>query len=87
LAQRSAASASFFAICGESATVVAVSREHFRDAARLATNHSPGLRAGDALHLAICAEHGATLCTLDRHLCEAGPALSVQTIAVASLFS
>ena len=23
-----------------------------------------GLRAADALHLAICADHGATLCTL-----------------------
>ena len=30
------------------------------------------LSAGDALHLAICADHGATLCTLDRRLGEAG---------------
>ena len=39
-----------------------------------------GLRAGDALHLAICADHGATLCTLDRRLSEAGPALGVRTM-------
>ena len=36
------------------------------------------MRAGDALHLAICADHGATLCTLDRRLAEAGPALGVK---------
>jgi len=39
----------------------------------------PVERAGDALHLAICADHGATLCTLDRRLGEAGPALGVKT--------
>jgi predicted nucleic acid-binding protein len=39
-----------------------------------------GLRAGDALHLAICADHGATLCTLDRRLNEAGPVLGVKTM-------
>ena len=36
-------------------------------------------RAADALHLAICADHGATLCTLDRRLADAGPALGVKT--------
>ncbi|MDE2464494.1 MAG: PIN domain-containing protein, partial [Alphaproteobacteria bacterium] len=49
-----------------------------RTAARLADQHALGLRAGDALHLAICADHGATLCTLDRRLGEAGPALGVK---------
>jgi len=39
-------------------------------------------RAADALHLAICADHGATLCTLDRRLSEAGPALGVKTMAL-----
>jgi len=39
-------------------------------------------RAADALHLAICADHGATLCTLDRRLGEAGPALGVKTMAL-----
>jgi predicted nucleic acid-binding protein len=37
-----------------------------------------GLRAGDALHLAVCAERGATLCTLDRCLSDAGSALGVK---------
>ena len=84
--QRAAALASFARICGESAAVLEVSREYFRAAARLADNYVPGVRAGDALHLAICLEHGATLCSLDRRLCEAGPALGVQTIAVGGLF-
>jgi predicted nucleic acid-binding protein len=38
-----------------------------------------GLRAGDALHLAVCAEHGATLCTLDQRLAEAAPSVGVAT--------
>ena len=56
-----------------------ISGAQFRTAARLADQHALGLRAGDALHLAICADHGATLCTLDRRLSEAGPALGVKT--------
>jgi predicted nucleic acid-binding protein len=39
-----------------------------------------GLRAGDALLLAICADHGATLCKLDCRLSEAGPVLGVKTM-------
>lgn len=31
------------------------------------------LRAGDALHLTVCADQGVTLCTLDRRLAEVGP--------------
>jgi predicted nucleic acid-binding protein len=38
------------------------------------------LRAGDALHLAICATHGATLCTLDQRLSDAGSALGVEAM-------
>jgi predicted nucleic acid-binding protein len=38
------------------------------------------LRAGDALHLAICVDHGATLCTLDRRLSDAGSVLGVKTM-------
>ncbi len=41
-----------------------------------------GLRAGDALHLAICANQGATLCTLDRRLIDAATALGVATMSL-----
>ena len=84
--QREAALAAFSRICSRNATVLEVSRDHFRKAARLADEYEPGIRAGDALHVAICSDHGATLCTLDRRLCEAGPAFGVPTIAVSSLF-
>jgi predicted nucleic acid-binding protein len=52
---------------------------HFRAAAKFVDQHALGLRAGDALHLATAAEHGATVCTLDRCLAEAGPLLGVST--------
>jgi predicted nucleic acid-binding protein len=64
----------------DSLTVVAVSRLQFRTAARFADQYELSLRAGDALHLAICADHGAALCTLDRRLSDAGSALGVKTM-------
>jgi predicted nucleic acid-binding protein len=48
----------------------------------LASQYGLGLRAGDALHAAICAGHGATLCTLDKKLSQAGSALGVQTALI-----
>jgi len=66
----------------ESITVLPVASEHCRAAAKLVDQHALGLRSGDALHLAICAAHGAILCTLDRRLGEAGPAVGVQTLLV-----
>ncbi len=61
--------------------VLPVSSAHFRMAAQFADQYALGLRAGDALHLAICSSHGATLCTLDKRLSAAGPELGVQTLA------
>jgi len=55
---------------------------HFRTAARFADQHGLRLRAGDALHLAVCADHGATLCTLDRRLGDAGSVLGVKTMVL-----
>ena len=71
-------SASAGTMSAETFTVLPVSGAQFRTAARFADQHALGLRAGDALHLAICEDHGATLCTLDRRLGEAGPALGVK---------
>jgi predicted nucleic acid-binding protein len=70
----------FARLTAESLTILSVSSLQFRTAARFADQHMLGLRAGDALHLAICADHGATLCTLDRRLGEVGPALGVKTL-------
>jgi predicted nucleic acid-binding protein len=64
----------------DSFTILQVSGLQFRTAARFANQHALGLRAGDALHLAICADYGATLCTLDRRLSEGGPVLGVKVM-------
>jgi predicted nucleic acid-binding protein len=79
-AHRAAALAMFWRLSVNSFSILIISGLQFRTAARFADHHTLNLRAGDALHLAICADHGATLCTLDRRLSEAGPALGVKTI-------
>jgi hypothetical protein len=79
LAQRAAALAMFNKLIAESLTVLPVASGQFRAAATFVDQHALGLRAGDALHLAIASTHGATMHTLDRRLAEAGPALGVPT--------
>jgi hypothetical protein len=81
-ANRAAALAQFTIFAAETFKVLAVSSLQFRTAARFADQHGLGLRAGDALHLAICADHAATLCTLDRDLGKAAPALGIKTIVL-----
>jgi hypothetical protein len=77
LEQRAAALAMFNKLVAESFTVLPVTGGQFRAAAKFADQHSLGLRAGDALHLAVASEHGATVHTLDQRLADAGPALGV----------
>ena len=79
LEQRASALAIFNKLITESLTVLPVTSEHFRLAASFVDQHKPGLRAGDALHVAVAAEHGATPHTLDRRLAEAGPSFGVLT--------
>ena len=67
-------------LVADSLSVLPIGPGHFRTAARFADQRELGLRAGDALHLAVSAEQGATLCTMDRRLFEAGPALGVATL-------
>lgn len=77
LEQRAAALAMFNKLAAESFTVLPVTGGQFRAAAKFVDQHALGLRAGDALHLAIASEHGATLHTLDQRIADAGPALGV----------
>lgn len=77
--QRASVLARFAAMSGQALLMLPIAAAHFATAARFADQHALGLRAGDALHLAVCADHGATLCTLDRRLADAGPALGVST--------
>ncbi|MBV8738209.1 MAG: type II toxin-antitoxin system VapC family toxin [Alphaproteobacteria bacterium] len=72
---RADALAGFARLATDSFAVVPVSRRHFRSVARFADQYALGLRAGDVLHLAICADHGATLCTFDDRLARAGASL------------
>jgi predicted nucleic acid-binding protein len=71
--------AGFTKLWTESLRILPIAEAHFSTAARFADRHELGLRAGDALHLAICADHGAMLQTLDRRMADAGNALGVPT--------
>lgn len=54
----------------------------FERAAELLEKFDTGLRAGDALHLAICMRHSATLCTADQQFADAAEALNVKVVRV-----
>jgi len=79
LEQRAAILAMFNRLVAESLTILPVTGSHFRTAAKFVDQHLLGLRAGDALHLAIASDRGATVHTLDHRLAEGGPALGVHT--------
>ncbi len=79
LEQRAAALAIASRWMVESFTLLPITSGHVRTAARFADQHRLGLRAGDALHLAVASDHGATVHTLDRRLAEAGWVLGVPT--------
>jgi uncharacterized protein len=61
---------------------VPVAGNHFDVAARFADQHDLGLRAGDALHLAIASSAGYRLATLDKIMAEAAPKLGVPLVAL-----
>lgn len=77
--QRATALAGFNKLVSESFTLLPVTGQHFRTAARFVDQHMLGLRGGDALHLAVASEHGATVQTLDLRLAETGPILGLPT--------
>jgi uncharacterized protein len=79
LEQRAAALSAYARFSEESFVILATGDRHMQAAAFIVDQFALGLRGGDALHLAVCAEHGATLCTLDRKLFEAGAILGVPT--------
>lgn len=77
---RATALSAFNMLLSDSLTVAGVTRENFRTAARFADQFGLGIRAGDALHMAVAADHSATLHTLDQRLASAGPALGLPTV-------
>ncbi len=66
-------------------TMLLVKPLHFQQAAIFADNYNLGLRAGDALHLAIAMEYGATLCTFDKRLALAAPKLGILVEQITAL--
>jgi len=75
LEQRAAALSTFNRLAAESFTVLPVTAAHFRAAAKFVDQHTLGLRAGDALHLATASEHGPP-CTPSTATVRAGPVLA-----------
>ena len=59
-----------------------ISRSHFQSAASFADRYKLGLRAADALHLAIAVDFGLSLCTLDKRLAAAAQQLGYATFEV-----
>lgn len=76
---RASALAAFNRLTANSFNILTVSSGQFSLAARFADQYETGVKAGDALHLAIASSNGATLGTLDRRLAEAGLKLGVKT--------
>ena len=61
----------------DSMEVATVTTAHFKEATRFAAELRLGLRAGDALHVAIAAERNATLVTLDKRMAAAAKTLGI----------
>lgn len=76
LAQRAEAAAQWRS-WSESLVLLPVEQGSFEAAAVSVARHELGLRAGDALHLAIAAVHGCTLVTLDEGMAKAAPEIGV----------
>ena len=81
-AQRALILSQFAQLLTDTFRVLPIEQSAFRTAARFCDQSQLKLRSGDALHLAICAEHGATICTLDQVLGQAAPVLGVASILV-----
>lgn len=65
------AARSGFSRMAASMRLLAIGPRQFEAAVRFAEIEAAKLSGGDALHLAIAAEAGATLCTLDKRLADA----------------
>ncbi|NYT40041.1 type II toxin-antitoxin system VapC family toxin [Sphingomonas sp. R-74633] len=74
---RAAAANAWHAMHRSNFPTLAVLPQHFETAARFTSQPDLGLRAGDALHVAIAREGGHRLVTLDREMADAALQLGV----------
>lgn len=77
---RNAALNDFGTMAAQALTTLPISAEHFRSATHFVKQYATGLRAGDALHLAVASANAASLCTLDRRMASAGETLGVSVL-------
>jgi len=75
--QRAEAQAAWTTVRKDSLLTLPISPSHFAMAAALVDRAELGLRAGDALHLAVAAANGSAIATLDTVQAKAAPACGV----------
>ncbi len=78
LEMRTVSQSDFVDLASNSLTILDIRPRHFRAAANLSDNIALGIRAPDALHLAVAVDNGATLCTLDKKLAAGAAALGAK---------
>ena len=77
---RNRAMAAFDGLVNDSLHVVPVSRSDFYRAGSIAEQHASGLRAGDALHVAIAGHRALRLVSLDKVMVQAAVRLGVEAM-------
>jgi predicted nucleic acid-binding protein len=83
LEQRARVLANWTHFVNDEITVMDVTPDAFDLAASYAGRHDLGLRAGDALHLAVASTQGLALVTLDERMAMAAPELGVPVAGIA----
>lgn len=76
-ATRAASLSAFAGYAKNTLTILPVPIQAFQAAAQFADQYKLGIKSSDALHLAIAAEFGATIVTLDKRFCNAALNLGV----------
>jgi predicted nucleic acid-binding protein len=80
--QRDTALSAFRKITSDSFEVFSVLPVHFHTAANFSDQSELGLRAGDALHLAVATERRAAIYTLDRRFCTAVNRMGIHCVCL-----
>ncbi|MEO5343599.1 MAG: type II toxin-antitoxin system VapC family toxin [Gammaproteobacteria bacterium SHHR-1] len=78
VAHRAKVLSAFNSLVKQTLTLIPLSSMDFLTAARLADQYSTGLRAGDALHLALASSQGACIYSLDKTLVTAAIQLGIR---------
>lgn len=83
-ARRAATMRAFDDLVTRSVGRLSIGHREYQAAARLCADAAAGLRAGDALHLAVAAASGAAVATLDKGMIKAARRVKIRTVAVLS---